>query len=177
MRVAASIVAFLVATSTAAEDATLPTEGWKVVDGFNVVKEPTGRATVTKSDDISVGRWQVQCPIDQMTDKRNCAIVGDVGGLSLFFGDSQEPLMMCVFGHNFPGKTALIRLDMAPPITTDKDGCVQDAESIRALSTAKVFKTRWSRFPFNASVDTATQLIGLNVAIGIVHEFQANKLD
>lgn len=177
MRAITLVFALLVAVPAAAEDDAFPKDTWKVVDGFNVTKDPSGRATITKVDDISVGRWQVECRVDQMTDKRNCAIVGDAGGLSLFFGDREDPVMMCIFGHNYPGKTALIRLDMNPPITTDENGCVLDAGAIKTLLTAKVFKSRWSRFPFDASVDTATQLVGLDVAIGVLREFQANKLD
>lgn len=95
----------------------------------------------------------------------------------IIYQEAREPRMICVRGHDFPKRPAMIRVDKQPPVTTDDESCV-DAEMIFGdLSGAKFILTRWYKWPYDTPVDTTTSLLGIAVAVKIVAEIQDGKLD
>lgn len=152
-------------------------DGMKKVDGFWIAKTHEGYAHITKEDDIEVGRWEINCSMDKMIDKRKCAIFSGNGAPAFIYDVDRTPRFVCIRGHDFPGKTGMIRVDKHPAVATDPQGCVEATQIMPQILAGKVVLARWYQFPYDVSVDTETSLIGLPIAIKTVTEFQDNILD
>lgn len=151
--------------------------GQKLVDGFWVTKSDEGYAIITKEDDVSNGRWNVDCSIDKMVDKRKCVIYGDYGAPVLRYDFDKSPQLVCINAHNFPNRTAMIRIDKNEPVTTDEKGCVAAGTVMPQIQSGKVFLARWYKWPQDQPIDTETQLMGLSIAIKTASEIQENNLE
>ena len=102
--------------------------------------------------------WSIRNESDEMTDRQiitvsKSGIMPDNDNLSVGMSlhldlsiNNEERL--CVLGHNFPGKTATIRIDSNAPIYTDKKGCVDLTSDLDAsLRAAQLVLVRGSEWP------------------------------
>ncbi|NTJ00356.1 hypothetical protein G6L07_08460 [Agrobacterium rhizogenes] len=151
--------------------------GQKLVDGFWVTKSVEGYAIITKEDDVTNGRWDIDCSIDKMVDKRKCVLYGAYGAPVLRYDFDKDPNSVCINAHNFPDRTAMVRIDKNEPITTDAKGCISASAIMPQIKAGKVFLSRWYKWPNDQPIDTETQLMGLSIAIKTVAEIQDNNLE
>lgn len=56
------------------------------------------------------------------------------GGLSNVIDENANILRSCVTGHDYPGRTAAIRIDKNKPFYTDTNGCIGRPTTIRLQS-------------------------------------------
>ncbi|TXI12288.1 MAG: hypothetical protein E6Q76_01240 [Rhizobium sp.] len=150
-------------------------------DGYRIEKFSHGSVFVGKSSDpFTPGTWSVDCPIDSMTDKRDCSISTVPGApLRIRYGNSTTPQSVCVTGSVI---TALMRVDSNPPITTDGKGCVPASQIIGQLKTGTIFRARYGVMtesltdPRPILREGTASLEGLNKAMETVADIQAGRL-
>lgn len=150
-------------------------------DGYRIKKFSGRTVSVSKSSDpFAPGTWSVACPIDSMTDKRDCSITPMVNrSLTIHYGSSTTPQTVCVGGSVI---TALMRVDSNPPITTDGRGCVPANRIIGQLKTGSTFRTRYGARtddltnPGPILRESAISLEGLNRAMETLADIQQGRL-
>lgn len=113
--------AFLLATNAVA-GSWYPNEH-TVEMGIRTGKTPSGAeysimpdktATVAKEGVI----WAVRCKIDPINDEKNCAGYDVYDRVLVGFGTTDRPTEICLPGHNFPGRTAYLRVDKNKAVET-----------------------------------------------------------
>lgn len=121
-------------------------------------------------------RWSLDCTKDAMTDARNCTIVNRDSRLFVYFSGDGEPKTVCVVGHDFPRRTAAIRVDSNPPVTTNREGCLPAARVMPALLSGERVTTRRVEWPYDHSKDSFGQLLGFSRAIGLA-KYTVQEID
>lgn len=144
-----------------------------VEDGLVVKRFQDGSGSVAMSDDVMAERWSIDCGIDAMTDKRDCNFYNKTGGIFVYYGNSATPLEVCVFGHDFPGRTGQIRVDSNPPLTTNRDGCVAASRVLAQLRAGSTVTTRRYDWPYDYPVDGTSSLAGFNKTLEVIAEIRA----
>lgn len=150
-------------------------------DGYRIEKFSRGAVFVGKSwDPFTPGTWSIDCPIDSMTDKRDCSISPvNATPLHIRYGNSTTPQSVCV---STSGITAFMRVDSNPPITTDGKGCVPAGQIIGQLKTGTIYRARYGVMtesltnPQVIPNEGTVSLEGLNKAMEIVADIQAGRL-
>ena len=132
-----------------------------------------GGGDVTGRPASGRGIWMTGCSTDQMTDRVNCrtnlkppAISGGAfakldGGLAIAVNTSGSIKSACVFGHDFPGRNAMIRVDSNPALVTDTEGCVAGASATRLqqqLLSGNVLMTRRTEWPYDGGRDQTIKI-------------------
>lgn len=112
-------------------------------------------------------RWSFDCTRDAMTDKRNCYVTNHNAAVFIGYGSSANPQVVCVLGHDFPGRTAMIRVDARPAHKTNEEGCVF-GDIIAEIANGSVVRTRAVKWPYDTNVDKSGTLVGSAAAIDLV---------
>ncbi|MBY5774213.1 hypothetical protein HFN63_29635 [Rhizobium leguminosarum] len=81
---------------------------------------PDKSASIAKDGVI----WVARCKIDAINDDKNCATFDAYERVLVGFGTTDRPTEICLPGHNFPGRTAYLRVDKHKSVETGEDGCV-----------------------------------------------------
>jgi hypothetical protein len=108
------------------------------------------------------------CSTDQITDNTTCRLnilpqLGGFGSLYQIVSASGSILSSCVVGHDFPGRTAAIRVDDNPAIVTNTEGCVSGATARRLerqLLGGKRLITRRVEWPYESMRDEVMLIEG-----------------
>ena len=119
-------------------------------------------------------RWSINCPIDAIDDKRKCNISSGVANLFIDYGARKSPASVCALDHDFPGLTAMIRVDKNAPLQTDKEGCVAASSILKQLRNGSEVTTRTVKWPYRGNVDKTASLQGLADALDLVEFIQTN---
>lgn len=129
-----------------------------------------GTATISQTaDTFSSKLWAVNCRIDAMNDRKDCEIFGERSPLLIDYRFSDRPSLICVQGHDFPGRTAMIRIDSSAPIRTGENGCVTASRDlVERLKAAKVVSTRKVHWPYDQNVDEQRDTLGLADAMDLL---------
>jgi hypothetical protein len=78
---------------------------------------------------------------------------------------------MCVYGHDFPGKTAKIRVGKFPPITTNENGCIEISQEVNAkLESENEVVLRGYHWPYEGGEDVTISLSGYKEVISIIEK-------
>ena len=142
-------------------------------DGFTYKIFPDGSADLKGPQDGIVGGWSIDCSRDAMTDQRKCKLSSYSARIFIYYGPSAVPQAVCIIGHDFPGRSGAIRIDAAPPIQTNRDGCVSGQVATALASGSKV-TTRRVTFPYDYSADDTAAIAGLKSAMELVTFIRAN---
>lgn len=126
-------------------------------------------------DKYAEGRWLVFCRVDQIYDVNNCSISGGDGAIFLFFGGEKLPISICIGGHDFPGRTGLIRVGSMEPIETDETGCVPAGTFLSELSDQTVVTTRRYTWPRDLPQDLRADLGGLSIAMTVIDKLRTSS--
>jgi hypothetical protein len=122
----------------------------------------------------ALNEWSIDCTRDKMSDNRNCRIVGSQ--LFVFYGDNSTPQQVCALRHDFPGRTAAIRIDQSVPIATARNGCIPAARVFSRLLNAQRVTVRAYHFPYDYPADAEESLSGFKDAHELVTHIRA-KVD
>ena len=80
--------------------------------------------------------------------------------------------MLCIAGHNFPGKKGMVRINTNTPITTKENGCVRMSKDLDdQLRNGKQITLRGYHWPYDGG---ETKTISLDGYIA-VSEFLRGK--
>lgn len=145
-------------------------------DGLHFRVFADGSGSVALGPGVQAFRWWIDCRVDAMDDRRHCYL-SSMDGLFISFGATDRPTQVCVSGHDFPGRTAMIRIDRNPPITTSERGCVAAETIMPQLLAGAEVTTRRVRWPRDFNVDTTTTLEGLSAALGLIARILNNEFD
>jgi len=133
---------------------------------------PDGSGGVHTDDDI-LSAWHFSCKVDRMTDRRNCSLSDHGAWVLVYFGASENPQNVCIVGHDFPGRTGMIRVDGEPPVTTNTDGCVAGSY-LSAMLRGQLVTARRVEWPYDYSMDRSGSLEGLDEAFALMRYVRAN---
>lgn len=131
-----------------------------------------GSARVGTSADPQLADWSIDCRVDAMTDERNCSFHGDIDGLFVSYGTHQQPKIVCAFGHDYPGRQAMIRIDQNPALTTDTMGCIEASSIMPQLTTGSIALVRSVRWPNDFPVDASVSLAGFVKTLEVITRIQ-----
>lgn len=157
----ALIVALLSSAALAAESGVTPS-------GLYFTIYSDGEATVSRSKGALETDWKIKCSIDKMNDKKECFVAAKRSPIVVDYGYSDKPRRVCVAGHDFPRRTAMIRAGKSKPIATESNGCVSVSRILPALLNSDSVATRKYHWPYSDSLDESGPLTGLKEALGIV---------
>lgn len=129
-----------------------------------------GTGTISRTEDtFSSKLWAVNCRIDAMNDRKDCEIFGQSSPLLIDYRLSDRPSLICVQGHDFPGRTALIRVDGSAPIRTGENGCVTATRDlVERIRNAHMVSTRKVHWPYDQNMDEQRETVGLGDAMDLL---------
>lgn len=161
----------LVAASNAAAGSWYPNEH-TVEKGIRTGITPSGAeyrimpdktATVAKDGVI----WVVSCKVDPINDDKNCGTYDVFERVLVGFDTTDRPTKICLPGHDYPGRTAFLRVDGNKAIETGEDGCVGGGYIAKMLK-GKVLVSRIVVWPYDKFDDDKTDLSILKDALELV---------
>ncbi len=151
----------------------------RVERGGVFVQSYAAGADIYSDNDTTERLWSVGCKIDAMTDERTCSINRhpvEPGDPFITFLDGRDRAGgVCVQQHNFPGRSAAIRIDGRPAIPAGTAGCVSLAVIARQLHDGKIWTSRRYTWPNDFPVDHKIDLKGLSVALDILLKLRSIK--
>ena len=105
------------------------------------------------------------CQTDSVTDERSCYMnfLPELrkGGIRATIDSRGKFLSACVNTHDYPGRSAVIRIDKLKPITTNKKGCIgrKTASKLeKQILSGSTMLTRYAEWPYG--YEDTTVLIG-----------------
>lgn len=118
--------------------------------------------------------WQAACKKDAMTDKVSCTLTQFDSHIVMSLNGANKPTWVCIFSHDFPGKTGAIRVDQNKAIVTDRDGCVPGEPIFAQMRNGKTIKTQYVQWPDEVRVDASGTLSGLAAGMAEIPNRRAN---
>lgn len=146
-----------------------------VEDGYHIRVFHDGSASVALGPDVMDFRWSIDCTVDAMTDRRDCNMHSGTGGVFVYYGASPNPREVCVFGHDFPNRRGMIRVDKNAARTTDVEGCLSASSIWAQLLNGQSVTTRRYEWPRDYGKDKASTLDGLAKAHEIVGRIRSGS--
>lgn len=114
--------------------------------------------------------WHFISRKDEITDKRvvttyRMALLPESkssAGLGLYLSFSNPAAeYACVLGHDFPGRTAWVRVGKNPPVKTNNQGCFHLSKALdEQLSNASLVKIRGRKWPNDSDLTFDVNLDG-----------------
>jgi hypothetical protein len=139
--------------------------------------------TTENALDAQRANWVAGCSADRMSDRTTCRMnvlpngpIGNDGGLFQTVDRQGNIQSSCVFGHDFPGRSAQIRVDNNRAITTNTEGCIYGAAARRLqqqLLSGSSLQTRRVEWPYNSSRDKEILIAGAYRAAREVYQFSS----
>ncbi|UCI30799.1 hypothetical protein [Mesorhizobium sp. B4-1-4] len=149
------------------------TAGWE--DGFYVRQSNDSSGAISAGESILTALGMLDCRPDEMSDKKDCKIESKVGGPVIYYHQTSAPVWVCIIGHDFPGKTGMVRVDANSPVPTDDQGCVGANQILDQMLSGQVFKARRVEWPDEYPIDTKTSLAGLRKALELARRLLAER--
>lgn len=119
--------------------------------------------------------WSFECKRDAMTDRKHCNLSGtqengpaSLGGVTFYGSSSSHLFQMCVDGNDFPGRSAMIRFDSGPAMTTNQNGCISSPSLLQRALRARIIHTRYVHWPYEAAEDATVRTTGLAQALELM---------
>jgi hypothetical protein len=178
-----AIIACIVSACVSLETAPALT----TADGYNLYPESGGTIVLSKERSPSAfDAWRVQCPLDIMTDKRECKLLSPNFRIQIYYGSSSVAQSICVTGAYIVKSVAQIRIDQNAPVSTDASGCLPASRILDQMTHGHALLVRFTALqsfewklvhPIHASVqDDIVSLDGLQKAIEVLGEARQGKL-
>lgn len=125
--------------------------------------------------DITNGEhWTINCAIDRISDKRTCHISSSEANIFVQYRSNKHPTSICVWDHDFPGRTAMIRADKNTAIKTNEEGCVAAPKILKQMLAGSAITTRSIKWPYEDSIDKTASLKGFGDAVKLVAFIRTN---
>ena len=140
-------------------------------------------------DQLIIDRiWGWSCTADQMDGGIDCTVLGNDKGVPdgrevrfirdetigsnstvrLLMRGSRPPYKLCVAYHDFPGRSARIRIDGGSPISLGGNGCTTSQGLIRRFMTANSVFVEGVSWPYDATITREVDMRGMPEAIDIL---------
>lgn len=174
MKVAATLI--LAALSAGCVAAPVARSGYTNEDGFLVRSFADGSASVDLGPDVLDFGWSIDCTVDAMSDRRECSIQSETGGIFIDFGTSPQPRTICIIGHDFPGRTGMIRVDGNQAVATNGKGCAPASSLLSQLASGQMVTTRRVEWPYDTARDHSHTLQGFNKALEVAGRIRAGTM-
>lgn len=139
-------------------------------DGLTVQRFPGGSGSAQVAGASGIDKWTFDCPVDAMTDRRACVVYNLEASIHVSYKRGSTPRTVCVISHDFPGRTAQIRIDANSPVTTNREGCVESPALIAQLKSGSKVTTRYYSWPYDYPKDSTGTLAGFDKAIQLASE-------
>ena len=100
------------------------------------------------------GSWLAGCKVDNIRGQEGCYI-NLQSFLTMQVSRSGSPSGVCVWGHDFPGRRAMLRVDNNAPMTSDSDGCFGGSAAQRIgqqLASGRVLRVEAVEWPQDYAV-------------------------
>lgn len=96
--------------------------------------------------------------------------------LGVYLDFSQSDMeRICVYGHDFPARTAMLRVGKNPPIRTNENGCVDMSEELEAqLTSNKLLKVRGVEWPEDRETTTDVNIDGYGTLVKFLRLTRTN---
>lgn len=152
----------------------------------------SGRITTQKmADEIGYNSvWHFSCNRDKMDGGVDCLISGHdkgvtsgikhkmtvdetIGGnrtVSLFSRGGRSPYKLCVAYHDFPGRSARIKIGASAPISLGEDGCTTSSSLISRFLTAGSAVVEGVNWPYDVSISREVDMRGVPEIVDL-HKF------
>ena len=134
-----------------------------------------GTATITADASAISPDWRITCKSDAMNDKQDCDIESGRTSLLIDYKFSKTPQLVCIKGHDFPGRNAYIRIGKSTPIRTNEYGCLPASKIISSLLSSDSVSTRKVHWPYDYHVDETGPLRGLKEAVDLMAYIRPNS--
>lgn len=141
--------------------------------GLKYTIYPDGSGGVEQAGGELLNGWSIDCGKDAMNDRRDCKLTSHNARIFISYDFGSAPRWICVLGHDFPGRTAQLRVDSNPAVTTDDEGCV-GAGFLPQMLKGTSITTRIVKWPYDYSNDQSGPLRGLPETIELVKFIRAN---
>ena len=120
-------------------------------------------------------KWSFHIRNDEMTDEQKITVKKYAWKFTEEFGEirmtssislwlrltDKNYESLCVLGHDYPGMTAMIRVDKNPPLETKENGCLQLTKDLDGqLRSGSKITIRGSKFPYSGSETKVIDLGG-----------------
>ncbi|QIZ75753.1 hypothetical protein [Ferrimonas lipolytica] len=177
IKILAVVASSFISTSVFASDAEIlklgPYTGLLWPDGSGVIGKPYD---VEKFKD----RWSFLIKVDEMNDDQEITVdrkayknTDEFGKIRLSANiylwlniSKAEEEILCVAGHDYPGKKAMIRVDKHDPIETNVSGCVAlDDELDSLLKGGTKITIRGYHWPYGGAETFQIDLAGYTTTI------------
>lgn len=119
-------------------------------------------------------QWRVDCTADAMDDTRKCTLDNYHTRIFIELNTNGKFSHVCVMGHNFPNRTAKIRIDKNKPFETHTDGCTSDQRVFEQLLKGREVTTRRYEWPYDYHRDQTGEVFDLSKAIEFTRFVQKN---
>ncbi len=147
-------------------------------DGVFVATNADGSNVYLGKEDRQV-TWSVSCKVDAITDQRRCSITHypfEAGDPYIVYSSAADREGgICIVEHDFPGRTAMIRIDTNPAITAGTDGCVTLSSLAAALRRGGKWTSRRYTWPNDYAVDHVIDLRGISVALDALKQLRVKR--
>lgn len=164
-------IAVALASPSFAQEKSVYSEGGYYVSVFH-----DGSGSVSRSQAAFEPRWSFDCRVDAMSDKRMCSFHRDLGGLFVSYDGTSAPKTICAFSHDFPGRSAMIRVDKLPPIETGPNGCAPADLLLGQLIAGSNVTVRRYEWPRDWAIDETSTLDGFHMTLKVIdREFFGSK--
>lgn len=153
-----------------------------------------GSGSLQPKDVLKVGdsfEWHYRVSMDRMSDsvkahilrsgyyqteKNGRRLSSDLGLFFVMDGSTNSANVLCVMGHNFPGRSAMIRIDQNKSYTTLKNGCLPlSSKLLKELRQGLVVSVRGYKWPHDYTDDADVDLDNFGTIFDFVN-IQKKKL-
>lgn len=111
--------------------------------------------------------WRVNCRADAMTDERMCSVSSHRTNLSFLFDSGNNINFVCVNGHDYPDRKAMVRIDGGAATESLADGCLVAAPLLPLLVDGAVVRTRHYEWPYDRAIDEEAALESVGDALSL----------
>jgi len=117
--------------------------------------------------------WQIRCRSDAMTDERLCFSYIETSPVTFWTDTTGNLKMVCVFRHDFPGRSAQYRLDSTPAqVLAPGVQCIESLRALAAVRSANSILFRFYTWPRDIGVLHTVELAGLSSALTVQRTVQ-----
>ena len=111
---------------------------------------------------VITGSWKADCKANPMSDRLECKV--DYRFNVRLTGSSLERLStLCLSDHDYPGRTASIRIDGGKPVGLGESGCANSRSLVNKFLNAKTVSISYVKWPYGRNDSQLTDFSADNV--------------
>lgn len=128
--------------------------------------------------------WNIEIKKDEMTDKPDISAYrmartknGGPSSIGLYLSlDAADKETACAFGHDYPGRKAMLRIDKNKPITTNENGCIWLTKNLDSqLRKGAKVTIRAYEWPYDYGITRDVDLSGYTALTNYLRNARSNQ--